>query len=101
MSFNDYWKEKAAKRRKGWVATAKRFADEHAQLEKIRQKVYTHLDYNNTFCFEDYKVAHLVKQNPIAVWEQMQFHFSENGLRNAMAAEGADLSSLAMQVNKE
>lgn len=62
--------------------------------------MYTPLDYNSTFSFEDDKVAHLVEQNPIAVWEQMQFHFSKNGLRNAMAAEGADLSSLAMQVSK-
>ena len=99
--FNDYWKEKAAKRRKVWAATAKRFADEHTQLDKIRQKVFLPLDYNNTFSFEDYKATHFVEQNPIAVWEQMQFHFSENGLRNAMAAEGADLSNLAMQVSKE
>ena len=101
MSFNDYWKEKAAKRRKAWAATAKRFADEHTQLDKIRQKVFLPLDYNNTFSFEDYKATHFVEQNPIAVWEQMQFHFSENDLRNAMAAEGADLSNLAMQVSKE
>ena len=101
MNFNDYWKEKAAKRRKAWAATAKRFADKYAQLEEIRQKVYLPLDYNNTFSFEDYKAAHFVEQNPIAVWEQMQFHFSENGLRNAMAAEGADLSNLAMQVSKK
>lgn len=99
--FNEYWKEKAAKRRKAWAATAKRFADNHAQLEKIRQKVYLPLDYDCRFSFEDYKAAHFVEQNPIAVWEQMQFHFSENGLRNAMAAEGADLSNLAMQVSKK
>ena len=100
MNFNDYWKEKAAKRRKEWAATAKRFADKYAQLEEIRQKVYLPLDYDCGFSFEDYKAAHFVEQNPIAVWEQMQFHFSENGLRNAMAAEGADLSNLAMQVSK-
>ena len=101
MSFNDYWKEKADKQRKAWAATAKRFADKYAQLEEIRQKVYLPLDYDCGFSFEDYKAAHFVEQNPIAVWEQMQFHFSENGLRNAMAAEGADLSNLAMQVSKK
>ena len=101
MSFNDYWKDKAAKRRKVWEATAKRFADEHTQLDKIRQKVFLPLDYNNTFSFEDYKAAHLVKQNPIAGWEQMLFYFSESGLRDAMAAEGADLSNLTMQVSKK
>lgn len=101
MSFNDYWKAKAAKRRKAWAATSKRFADEHAQLEKIRKKVFTPLDYNNTFSFEDYKVAHLVEQNPIAEWDQMKCHFTESGLREAMAAEGADLSNLAMKVSKK
>lgn len=101
MSFNDYWKDKAAKQRKVWAATAKRFADKHAQMEEIRKKVFLPLDYNNTFSFEDYKAAHLVKQNPIAGWEQMLFYFSESGLRDAMAAEGADLSNLAMQVSKE
>lgn len=38
MSFNDYWKEKDAKRRKSWVSKAKRFADRHAQLEDIRKE---------------------------------------------------------------
>ena len=101
MRFNEYWKAKAAKRRKAWAATSKRFADEHAQLEKIRKKVFTPLDYNNTFSFEDYKVAHLVEQNPIAEWEQMKFRFSESGLREAMAAEGADLTSFTMLVSRE
>ena len=36
MSFNDYWKDKAAKRRKVWEATAKRFADEQMELETAR-----------------------------------------------------------------
>ena len=38
MSFNEYWKEKAAKRRKSWVSKAKRFADQHTQLEDIRKE---------------------------------------------------------------
>ena len=29
MSFNDYWKEKVAKRRKSWASKSKRFADQH------------------------------------------------------------------------
>ena len=101
MSFNDYWKAKAAKRRKAWAATSKRFADEHAQLEKIRKKVYLPLDYDYRFSFEDYKVGHFVEQNPIAEWKQMQFCFSESGLRGALEAEGADLTSFTMQVSRE
>ena len=101
MSFNDYWKAKAAKRRKAWAAVAKRFADEHAQMEEIRKKVYIPLDYNNTFSFDGYKEDHLVEQNPIVKWDQMKCHFTENGLRDAMATEGADLANLTMLVSRE
>ena len=99
--FNEYWKAKAAKRRKAWAAVAKRFADEHAQMEEIRKKVYLPLDYNNTFSFDGYKEYHLVEQNPIVKWDQMKCHFTENGLRNAMATEGADLANLTMLVSRE
>ena len=40
MEFNEYWKEKAQKRRKSWAAKAKRFAEQHTQLEDIRKEVY-------------------------------------------------------------
>ena len=99
MSFNEYWKAKAAKRRKAWAATSKRFADEHAQMEEIRKKVYLPLDYDYRFSFEDYKVGHFVEQNPITEWKQMQFCFSESGLRGALEAEGADLANLTMLVS--
>ncbi|MBR5841785.1 MAG: hypothetical protein IKY64_04125 [Bacteroidaceae bacterium] len=101
MSFNEYWKAKAAKRRKAWAAVAKRFAEKHTQLEEIRKKVYLPLDYDYRFSFEDYKVGHFVEQNPIAEWKQMQFCFSESGLRGALEAEGADLTSFTMQVSRE
>lgn len=35
--FNTYWKEKAQKRRKAWAAKAKRFAEQHTQLEEKEQ----------------------------------------------------------------
>ena len=101
MSFNEYWKAKAAKQRKAWAAKAWRFADEHAQMEEIRKKVYLPLDYNNTFSFDGYKEDHLVEQNPIVKWNQMKCHFTENGLRDAMATEGADLANLTMLVSRE
>lgn len=101
MSFNEYWKAKAAKRRKAWAATDKRFAEKHTQLEEIRKKVYLPLDYDYRFSFEYYKVGHFVEQNPIAEWKQMQFCFSESGLRGALEAEGADLTSFTMQVSRE
>ena len=101
MSFIDYWKDKAAKQRKAWAATARRFADEHAQIEEIRKKVYLPLDYDYRFSFEDYKEYHLVEQNPIVKWDQMKCHFTENGLRDAMATEGADLANLTMLVSRE
>ncbi len=101
MSFNEYWKAKAAKRRKAWAATDKRFAEKHTQLEEIRKKVYLPLDYDYRFSFEDYKVGHFVEQNPIVEWKQMQFCFSESGLRGALEAEGASLTSFTMQVSRE
>ena len=101
MSFNEYWKAKADKRRKAWAATSKRFAEKHTQLEEIRKKVYLPLDYNNTFSFDGYKEYHLVEQNPIVKWNQMKCHFTENGLRDAMATEGADLANLTMLVSRE
>ena len=55
MIFTDYWKEKAAKRRKSWVSKAKRFAEQHTQLEDIRKEVYLPLDFGVNCSFEDYK----------------------------------------------
>jgi hypothetical protein len=100
MSFSDYWKEKAAKRRKSWVSKAKRFADQHTQLESIRKEVYLPLDYAVGFNFEDYKPIHFIKQNPIVCWQDMNFCFSEDGLRAALEGEGADMSSFKMEVNR-
>ena len=98
MSFNDYWKDKAAKRRKVWAATARRFADKHAQLEDIRKTVHTLL---NHYAYHDYIESHYTKQNPIALWEQMLFRFSESGLRDALEAEGADLKSFRMETTHQ
>ena len=46
MTFNEYWKEKAQKRRKSWAAKARRFAEQHAQLEDIRKEVYLPLGFS-------------------------------------------------------
>ena len=78
--FNEYWKEKAQKIRKSWAAKAKRFADRHA---------------------EDYKPGHFIKLNPLISWQDMNFRFSEEGLRAALKAEGADLNSFKMEVNRQ
>ena len=52
-TFNDFWKEMAQKRRKSRAAKAKRFAEQHTQLEDIRKEVYLPLDYGANFSFED------------------------------------------------
>ena len=122
MNFNEYWKEKAAKRRKSWVSKAKRFANQHMQLEDIRKEVYLPLDYGANFSFEDYKPEHFIKLNPIACWQDMNFCFSEDGLRAALEVErlrvlagaskqvragerssgmGADMSSFKMEVIRQ
>ncbi|MCR5316222.1 MAG: hypothetical protein K6E52_10030 [Bacteroidaceae bacterium] len=100
MSLNGYWKEKAAKRRKSWASKAKRYADKHMQLEDIRKEVYLPLDYAAGFDFEDYKQIHFTKRNPIIEWQEMNLWFVEDGLRVALEAEGADMSSFKMEVNR-
>ena len=44
---------------------------------------------------------HLVKHNPIVQWREREFSFSENALRDAMAAEGADLTLFEMKVKRQ
>ncbi len=100
MTFNDYWKEKAQKRRKSWAAKAKRFAERHLQLAAIRSEVvYSRMDRIEVLSLLN---EHRTVQNPIARWEpKMHFSFSEQGLREAMQAEGADVSSLTVAVSKK
>ena len=99
-TFNEYWKEKAQKRRKSWAAKAKRFAERHLQLEAIRSGiVYGHMKREEVRSLRD---KHRTVQNPIARWDSnMHFSFSEQGLREAMQAEGADVSSLTMTISKK
>ena len=100
-TFNEYWKEKAQKRRKSWAAKARRFAEQHTQLEDIRKEVYLPLDYGINFDFEDYKLFHFIKSNPLVCWQNMNFRFSEEGLRAALEAEGADMNSFRMSVSQQ
>ena len=99
-TFNEYWKEKAQKRRKSWAAKAKRFAERHLQLAAIRSEVvYSCMDRIEVLSLLN---EHRTVQNPIARWEpNMHFSFSEQGLREAMQAEGADVSSLTVAVSKK
>jgi len=99
MSFNDYWKAKAAKRRKAWAAKAKHFAEKHMQLEDIRSKLF--FSYVRREELLSLWNEHRTVQNPIARWDSnMHFSFSEQGLREAMQAAGADVSSLTMTIGK-
>lgn len=99
--FNEYWKVKAAKRRKAWAAVAKRFANEHAQIKRIREHVFLPLDYGGNFSFEDYKPAHYAQRNPIACWRELNFCFSEQELRSALESEGADMNNFKMEVTHQ
>ena len=99
--FNEYWKVKAAKRRKAWAAVAKRFANEHAQIERIREHVFLPLDYGGNFSFEDYKPAHYAQRNPIVCWRELNFCFSEKELRSALESEGADMNNFKMEVTHQ
>ena len=101
MSFNEYWKTKAAKMRKKWAANDKRFAAQHAQLEKIRKDVFLPLDFAVNFDFRNYKEWHFVKANPIVQWTQMNFSFSKSGLRKALIAEGADIDHFEIKMSRK
>ena len=99
--FKKYWDKKSQKRRKSWAAKAKRFAEQHTQLEDIRKEVYLPLDFGANFSFEDYKSEHFIKLNPITSWQDKNFCFSEEGLRAALEAEGADMNSFRMSVSHQ
>ena len=100
-TFSEYWDKKSQKRRKSWAAKAKRFVEQYTQLEDIRKEVYLPLDFGANFSFEDYKPEHFIKLNPITSWQDKNFCFSEEGLRAALKAEGADMNSFGMSVNHQ
>ena len=99
-TFSEYWDKKSQKRRKSWAAKAKRFAERHLRLGAIRNEiVYGHIKREEVRSLRD---KHRTVQNPIARWDSnMHFSFSEQGLREAMQAEGADVSSLTMTIIKK
>lgn len=97
MSFNEYWKEKAAKRRKTWVARDKRYASRHNKLEYIRREVFQELDERK---LETYLKPHYTEKNPIACWKSDKFSFSEASLREALISEGADMTYFKMEQSK-
>ena len=101
MTFNEYWKEKAQKRRKSWAAKAKRFAEQHAQLEDIRKEVYLPLGFSASFNLDDYIPLHFCERNPFVTWRKGVFGFDEEGLRKAMEAEGANLNELAIETSHQ
>lgn len=99
--FKTYWKEKAQKRRKTWKAKSKRYAKHHTSLEDIRKEVFLPIDYTPGFELTEYIVLHFIKRNPIIKWQQGQFEFSENDLREAMIAQGADMGTFKIKLDKK
>lgn len=95
--FKTYWEEKAQKRRKSWAAKSKQFAEQHKKLEVIRKKVFLPFEYVGGFDFYNFTKPHHAKRNPFAVWQQGVFSFSEDSLREAMIAQGADISHFKME----
>lgn len=96
--FNEYWKEKAQKRRKSWAAKAKRFAEQHTQLEDIRKEVYLPLGFSAGFDLDDYIPLHFCERNPFVTWRKGVFGFDEDGLRKAMDAGGANPGELVIEI---
>ena len=100
-SFNEYWKEKSTKRRKSWLAKSKRYAENHEKLETIRKGVYIPLDFKPNTSLDDLKLLHFTVQNPLIRWDNAVFSFSEEGLRSALKAQGADMTTFRMEVSRE
>ncbi len=101
MSFNDYWKEKAAKRHKSWASKARRYKENHTPLEKVRKEVFQPMDYYEGFRIEDYKIFHYVAKNPAIKWKDGAFSFDQEGLITALKAEGADLANFKYESIRE
>ena len=96
MNIIEYCKQKRNKQRAKWDTRRKRYAKERTPLDKVRNEVYEEIRYNHRDC-----LMHLVKHNPIVQWREREFSFSENALRDAMAAEGADLTLFEMKVKRQ
>lgn len=96
MYIIEYCKQKRNKQRTKWDTRTKRYAKDRTPLDKIRNEVYQEIGYNHRDC-----LMHLVKHNPIVQWREREFSFSENALRDAMAAEGADLPLFEMKVKRQ
>ena len=96
MNIIEYCKQKRNKQRAKWDTRRKRYAKDRTPLDKVRNEVYKKIRYNHKDC-----LMHLVKHNPIVQWREREFSFSENALRDAMAAEGADLTLFEMKVKRQ
>ena len=96
MNIIEYCKQKRNKQRTKWDTRIKRYAKDRTPLDKVRNEVYKKIRYNHRDC-----LMHLVKHNPIVQWREREFSFSENALRDAMAAEGADLTLFEMKVKRQ
>ena len=96
MNIIEYCKQKRNKQRAKWDTRRKRYAKERTPLDKVRNEVYEEIRYDHKDC-----LMHLVKHNPIVQWREREFSFSENALRDAMAAEGADLTLFEMKVKRQ
>ena len=96
MNIIEYCKQKRNKQRTKWDTSTKRYAKDRTPLDKVRNEVYEEIRYNHKDC-----LMHLVKHNPIVQWREREFSFSENALRDAMAAEGADLTLFEMKVKRQ
>lgn len=97
MSFNDYWKKKAARRRKAWVERDKRYAGKHTDLDTIRRNVFQGMD---EWKLETYLKPHYTEKNPIVCWKRGKFSFSETSLREALLNEGADMTCFKIEQSK-
>jgi len=91
--FNEYWKEKAQKRRKSWEGKLNRRIANHTPIEEIRKDVFKPFCQTPNFDgFCELAESHYTTKNPLAEWRGGKFCFSEVGLRDALLQYGGKLN---------
>lgn len=90
--FKTFWDKKAKKRRKSWESKLQRRIANHSDIESIRKDVFKPFNEIPAFSYATYMSEHRTLKNPFVEWKKNAISFSEQGLRDALQQNGADLS---------
>lgn len=90
--FKKFWDEKAHKRRNSWKSKLQRRIANNSDVETIRKDVFKPFNEIPSFSYATYMSDHRTLKNPFVEWKKNAICFSEQGLRDALRQNGADLS---------